>query len=125
MVVGNRNMTNKNTKKRPIVKYILIGIGTIAGLVLAAVIIIVIKLSRSSENIEITGYHPFKSPEAKEQYLNLYDLRAEKWPVASETKIVPTSYGQTFVRISVPNTAPPLILQHGGGGNSLQWIGSI
>jgi pimeloyl-ACP methyl ester carboxylesterase len=38
---------------------------------------------------------------------------------------VDTSYGQTFVRISGPAGAPPLVLLHGGGGNSLQWIPNI
>jgi pimeloyl-ACP methyl ester carboxylesterase len=38
---------------------------------------------------------------------------------------VDTSYGQTFVRMSGPTGAPPLVLLHGGGGNSLQWIPNI
>jgi pimeloyl-ACP methyl ester carboxylesterase len=52
-------------------------------------------------------------------------MRAKKWPVDSETCFVNTSYGQTFVRLSGPAGAPPLVLQHGGGGNSLQWIPNI
>lgn len=73
----------------------------------------------------MTAYHPFRSATAKEQYLKLYDRRAEKWPVVSETRIVDTSYGQTFVRISGPSWAPPLVLLHGVGGNSLQWMPNI
>jgi len=70
-------------------------------------------------------YHPFTSEQAKETYLKLYDERAKKWPVASITKMVETSYGKTFVRISGPESAPPLILMHGVGGNSLQWISNV
>lgn len=74
----------------------------------------------------MTAYHPFRSATAKEQYLKLYDRRAEKWPVVSETRIVDTSYGKTFVRISGPSGAqPPLVLLHGAGANSLQWMPNI
>lgn len=75
--------------------------------------------------MEMSDYHPFRSPEAKEEYLKLYDEHAKLWPVASETKTVETSYGQTFVRISGRPDAPPLVLLPGGGGNSLMWAPNI
>lgn len=55
----------------------------------------------------------------------MYDMRARKWPVPSESTMADTSFGQTFVRISGPAAAPPLVLLHGGSGNSLQWISNI
>jgi pimeloyl-ACP methyl ester carboxylesterase len=73
----------------------------------------------------LPSYHPFRSDEAKEKYLKLYDMRAKKWPVPSESRMADTSYGQTFVHISGPAAAPPLVLLHGGSGNSLQWIPNI
>jgi pimeloyl-ACP methyl ester carboxylesterase len=73
----------------------------------------------------MTAYHPFRSKTAKEEYLALYDIRAKKWPVDSQTRWVDTSYGQTFVRMSGPVDAPPLVLLHGAGGDSLQWIPNI
>lgn len=73
----------------------------------------------------MASYHPFRSARAKAQYLKLYEMRAKKWPVDSQTRFVDTSYGQTFIRISGPTGAAPLALLHGGGGNSLQWIPNI
>jgi pimeloyl-ACP methyl ester carboxylesterase len=52
-------------------------------------------------------------------------MRAKKWPVDSQTQLVDTPYGQTFVRMSGPVDAPPLVLLHGAGGDSLQWIPNI
>lgn len=75
--------------------------------------------------MKLTEYHPFKSAKAKEDYLNLYDKLAGKWPVPSETQMINTNYGKTFVRISGPIDAPPLVLLTGLGGNSLDWIPQI
>ena len=75
--------------------------------------------------MEILDYHPFKSREAKEKYLKLYDKNAESWPIPSEVKMVDTSYGKIFVRISGPLDAPPLVFLHGMGNNSLMWQSNI
>lgn len=75
--------------------------------------------------MEITAYHPFRSAKAQEKYLALYDAREKTWPVPFETKIVETLFGSTYVRISGPENAPVLVLLHGAGGNSLQWIPNI
>ena len=75
--------------------------------------------------MELPAYHPFRSAKAKEQYLALYDLRAKQWPIPSETRMVETSYGQTFVRLSGPADAQPLVLLPGFQANSLLWIPNI
>lgn len=75
--------------------------------------------------MKITEYHPFKSAEAKDTYLKLYEQVAITWPINSETKMITTTYGQTFVRISGPVNAPPLVLLHGMGANSLMWLPNI
>jgi pimeloyl-ACP methyl ester carboxylesterase len=41
--------------------------------------------------------------------------------VPSESRTVETSLGQTYVRMSGPPDAPPLVLLHGIGSNSLTW----
>ncbi len=45
-----------------------------------------------------TDYHPFRSAEARERYLAFYETQAAKWPVPSETRVVQTDDGETFVR---------------------------
>jgi len=82
-------------------------------------------MSLESAAIKMSAHHPFRSAKAKEQYLKLYDMRAKEWPVASETGVVSTAYGPTFVRVSGPDSAPPLVLLHGVSGNSLQWMPNI
>lgn len=73
----------------------------------------------------IGEHHPFRSEKSKERFLSVYDQRARQWPVASETRLVETSFGSTLVRISGPKDAPALALLHGVGGNSLQWWPNI
>ncbi len=75
--------------------------------------------------MKITEYHPFKSKETKEMYLKFYEKRAEKWPISSENIMVATSYGKTFVRISGPEGAKPLVILPGGASSSLMWIPNI
>jgi len=75
--------------------------------------------------MEISPHHPFRSEQAKEEYLVYYDERAKGWPIPSETGMVDTSFGQTFVRIGGPSDAPPLVLLPGSVFNSLMWIPNI
>ena len=111
-------------KKRSLLKKIFL---SVSGLLLALLLIIIglgVWLSPGELDFE-TPYNPFKSEQAKDEYLKLYDKKAKKWPVLSTTRMVKTSYGQTFVRMSGPESAAPLVLMHGVGGNSLQWMPNI
>ncbi len=118
-------MNNNQSKKRPIIKFFFTGCATITVLVVAMIIGVSVWLFSGPKDIEMTAYHPFRSATAKEQFFKLYDMRAKKWPVDSETRLEDTFYGQTFVRISGPVGAPPLVLLHGAAGNSLQWMPNI
>ncbi len=69
--------------------------------------------------------HPFRSERARAEYHALYMERAKEWPVASETRLIETPSGQTFVRMSRRMTDPPLILLPGSRGTSLSWIPNI
>jgi pimeloyl-ACP methyl ester carboxylesterase len=71
------------------------------------------------------SYHPFKSQKAKGKYLAHYDEHAKRWPITSESKMVKTSFGHTFVRISGPENCSPLVLLPGDSENSLAWIPQI
>jgi len=65
--------------------------------------------------------HPFRSPEARERYLARYDERAKSFPAPSETRVVPTSEGETLVRVTGPEDAQPVVLLQGKWGDSLMW----
>ena len=75
--------------------------------------------------MEINNYHPFRTPAAKERFLESYEALVKKWPVPSQTKYITTSYGQTFVRISGPTKGQPIVLLHGHSENSLNWLPNI
>ena len=64
-------------------------------------------------------YHPFRSEKAKRRYLEHYKRRSAAWPVPSEGRIVDTSYGQTFVRVSGPDGASPVVMLPGIGSPGL------
>jgi pimeloyl-ACP methyl ester carboxylesterase len=70
-------------------------------------------------------YYPFRSQKAKERYLRRYDVRAQAWPVASESRTMETSFGQTLVRISGPPEAPPLVLLPSAAASSLIWMTNV
>jgi pimeloyl-ACP methyl ester carboxylesterase len=48
-----------------------------------------------------------------------------RWPVANEQLHLATSQGETFVIASGDKAAPPLVLLHGAGSNSLSWLRDV
>ena len=83
------------------------------------------QIVRNHALMAITDWHPFRTAKAKEKYLKLYNQEARLWPVASETRMVETSWGRTFVCISGPAEGPPLVLLHGASATSLMWAPNI
>lgn len=120
---------SKSRKQRKltsrILKYFLFGIGSIVLLLIAFSVWIYISIFYGPGTMEFSDFHPFKSADAKTRYLAFEQNMAKKWPVISEERIVQTSFGKTFMRISGPIDAPPLVLLPGGGCNSLIWCSNI
>jgi pimeloyl-ACP methyl ester carboxylesterase len=118
------------SKKRPtvisrIVKYLLIGIGSVSLVLIAFVAWIYISVFSGPGPMEFSDFHPFKSAKAQARYLAFEDRIAKRWPIISEERLVQTSFGKTFMRISGPVDAPPLVLLPGGGSCSLIWSANI
>ncbi|MFE8596824.1 alpha/beta fold hydrolase [Archangium violaceum] len=68
---------------------------------------------------------PFRSEATRSRYLAAYDGWSQKWPGPSDTRLVQTSYGATFVRGSGPADASPLVLLPGAGATSLMWAPNV
>lgn len=66
-------------------------------------------------------FRPFVSQEARDRFLAHLEILEESWPLESEGRTVRTQHGETFVRVSGPVDAPPLVLLPGGQSNSLIW----
>lgn len=72
------------------------------------------------------SYYPFQSQKAKDAYTAYYrQQEKETWPVPYEDMEVKTSFGTTFIRVSGPSAAPPLILLAGITATSLMWAPNV
>src|SRR5262252_4440740 len=67
----------------------------------------------------------YKSSEGERLVRERYLAFLKHWPVPSQHIRIPTSQGETFVVASGPENAPPLLLLHGGAGNSAMWMGDV
>jgi len=70
-------------------------------------------------------FYPFRSEKAKAEYESFCQERAKLWPPGSETMILETDSGKTFVRACGRTTDPPLMLLHGARGSSLMWTRQV
>jgi pimeloyl-ACP methyl ester carboxylesterase len=69
----------------------------------------------------VGNLEPFRSPQARAQFIEKYDTVLNGWPVPREERDVPTSFGITHVVVSGPESAPPLVLLHGAATNAALW----
>ena len=67
----------------------------------------------------------YKTPEGEHAIKSAYRQLLEHWPVPAEQRTVPTGQGDTFVVTCGPDHAPPLVLLHGSGANTMVWAGHV
>lgn len=63
----------------------------------------------------------YKSDKAREKALASYEKTLTQWPVPYENRVVETTFGETYIIVSGDHESKPLVLLHGGGGNSTMW----
>lgn len=63
----------------------------------------------------------FSPPESQIKFMAAYNTDLNHWPVDYRPANIASDFGSTFVLISGPKEAPPLILLHAARANSLQW----
>jgi len=115
----------KSSGRRKILRTLAFGCGTFVLIFGALVIWIGSEIYQATRPVELSDHHPFRSAAKQERYLMHYDARAARWPVVSETRMVNTSWGPTFVRVSGPADGPPLVLLPGANATSLMWETNI
>jgi pimeloyl-ACP methyl ester carboxylesterase len=67
----------------------------------------------------------YKSPEGEAAYLAAYEAALRFWPVPYDEIGVPTRFGRTYVVVSGPKDAPPIVLLHGFFTTLLLWTPNI
>jgi len=73
----------------------------------------------------MTTQTAYKSDKAREKALASYENSLAHWPVPYENRLVTTRFGITHIIVSGSNESKPLVLLHGGGGNSTMWSYNI
>jgi len=67
----------------------------------------------------------YKSPEGERLVRERYLAFLKHWPVDHQQIRIPTSQGETFAIASGAEDAPPLLLFHGGAGNTVTWMPDV
>src|SRR6516164_8404246 len=67
----------------------------------------------------------YKSTEGERLVRERYLAFLKHWPVPHQRIRIPTNQGETFIVASGARDAPPLLLLHGGAGNSAMWMGDV
>ncbi|MFI0352727.1 alpha/beta fold hydrolase [Actinomadura sp. 9N407] len=67
----------------------------------------------------------YKSEAGASEIRRHYQEALHTWPVPAEHVRIPTREGETFVVVSGPEDAPPLLLLHGSGTNTTTWLADI
>ncbi len=67
----------------------------------------------------------YRTPDGAKAVMGIYDHALKNWPVPSETQMIPTRHGDTFVITCGDPSLPALVLLHGAGGNSAIWARDV
>ncbi len=67
----------------------------------------------------------YKSDEGRQLIAARYRAHLDAWPVPHEELRIDTGIGETFVVVSGPADAPPLVVLHGSGANATTWRADI
>lgn len=73
----------------------------------------------------MTTQSAYKSDKARKKALASYEEILTQWPVPYENRVVETTFGETYLIVSGAQEAKPLVLLHGGGGNSTMFIDNV
>jgi pimeloyl-ACP methyl ester carboxylesterase len=121
----HQNRDIDSPRKMSLLKKFFIGLGATVIIVIIAIVWFVVSLFSEQDMSKVSEHYPFKSETAKERYLDYYDKRAQEWPVDSESRMVETSFGKTFVRICGLPSGPPLVLLPSVSASSLIWLPNV
>ena len=64
---------------------------------------------------------PFRSPQARDDFIAKYDAVVADWPVDCEERDLEIEFGATHVIVSGSESAPPLVLLHGAAATAVMW----
>ena len=67
----------------------------------------------------------YKSAEGERLVRERYLQFLARWPVPNDQRYLDTREGKTFVVVCGPEGAPPVILLHGAGFDSVTWMGDV
>jgi pimeloyl-ACP methyl ester carboxylesterase len=67
----------------------------------------------------------FTSPEGKAAVLRDYQAIMNHWPVPYKELTIPTSFGETYVIVSGPEGAPPVVLLHALFATAASWCHNV
>jgi pimeloyl-ACP methyl ester carboxylesterase len=74
----------------------------------------------------MSSYIPvFTSPASKSEVMRAYQSIMDKWPVAYDELIIPTSFGDTHVIVSGPEGAQPVVLLHALLASAMSWYRNV
>ena len=73
----------------------------------------------------MTTQTAYKSDKARKKALASYEESMSQWPIPYENRVVETTFGETHVIVSGSQETKPLVLLHGGGGNSTMFIDNV